>query len=59
MNKKSIIKEIFSGNRGAYENIKLSDSYKEAENKMFPVLDSFLEKLTKEQKELSTMPMTT
>lgn len=51
MNKKSAIKEMFSGNRGTFDQVKLSNDYKEAEKKMYAAVDVFLEKLNKEQRE--------
>lgn len=52
MSKKSIIKEMFSGKRGTYNHIILSEEYKEIENNMSIAVDAFLEKLTPEHQKL-------
>lgn len=52
MIKKSAIREMFSGTRGTYDHIELSDDFKETEKKMATAVDAFLNKLTPEQQEL-------
>lgn len=51
MKEKSVIKQIFCGERGTFDEIKLSEQYKKAESEMYAAVDAFLEKLTDEQKE--------
>lgn len=49
---KSIIKEIFAGKRGTYEQLKFSQDYEQSKKKMCDAVDVFLEKLSAEQQKL-------
>lgn len=52
MKNKSTIKDMFSMKRGTYNNVPLSNEFRDAQKKMFNAVDAFLEKLTAEQQTL-------
>lgn len=52
MIKKSAIREMFSGKRGTYDDIELSDYFQQTSDKTAKAVDAFLEKLTPEQQKL-------